>query len=160
MNLADYYRANTAIHSLAKEWGTTPEETRRILKQSYANMLKEASPIKRLHYFALMKTTTPTAEEIMLQIADELIPERIQKTPADPLQELSRTWVLFQTLADHENTTPEEVRKSIAEAIDEAYAATDPAARTKWEELFPEGKPTPEAFITRIAQELRERHLR
>lgn len=44
-------------------------------------------------------------------------------------------------------TTPKQCLADMQEAIDAAWATTDPAAKAYQEQLFPAGKPTVEEFI-------------
>lgn len=70
------------------------------------------------------------------------------------LDELGRAWAVIQTVAANEGKTPAEVRASVKEAIDEAWAFSrhDPAAKAAWDRYFPSGKkPTVEAFIVHLA---------
>ena len=48
----------------------------------------------------------------------------------------------------------ENARKEIEKAIDIAWTSADSAIKEKQKQLFPEGKPTPELFIFRIAAEV------
>ena len=41
------------------------------------------------------------------------------------------------------------------EALDEAWATADPAAKQRQQQLFPDGKPSLEQFIVTLAGELR-----
>ena len=59
--------------------------------------------------------------------------------------------------ADHFGETPEEVRREIQAAIDAAWDTDDLAAMKLQRELFPDGKPTPEQFITTVAKHLKNR---
>lgn len=47
-----------------------------------------------------------------------------------------------------------EARRDMQEALDEAWATADPAAKQRQQELFPDGKPSLEQFIARVAAEL------
>lgn len=47
-----------------------------------------------------------------------------------------------------------EVRRDMQEALDEAWATADPAAKQRQQEMFPDGKPSLEHFIARVAAEL------
>lgn len=54
--------------------------------------------------------------------------------------------------ADHFGETPEQVRADMQEAIAAAWASDDdPAAKALREELFPDGQPSPEEFISVLA---------
>ena len=53
--------------------------------------------------------------------------------------------------------TPEEVRREIQACIDEAWNTDDLAAMNLQRELFPDGKPTPEQFISTVAKHLKSR---
>ena len=59
--------------------------------------------------------------------------------------------------ADHFGQTPEQVRLDMQEAIDEAWATADPAAKALQEQLFPAGKPTPEQFIATVARYMKDK---
>lgn len=158
MTTKDLHKARTTIYSLAKEWGQTPEETRQTIVQSFETMMNDASPVDRLRYLSMVKTPTPTAEEIILQVAKEIVPAQFRAPQPDPLQTVTQAWAIFQKIAQEENTTPEAVRKSIAETIDAAHTSADPKTSAYWNHLFPHGKPTPEAFIIRMSVEARNRY--
>lgn len=59
--------------------------------------------------------------------------------------------------ADRFGQSPEEVRREIQACIDEAWDTEDPAAMKLQRELFPDGKPTPEQFISTVAKHLKNR---
>lgn len=66
---------------------------------------------------------------------------------------------LIQTVALRNNTTPEEVRSAIQEALDAAWAeAWRPGnihAQVRWQQLFPgPRKPAVEEFIVRMSESL------
>ena len=158
MTAKDFQKAHIVIQFLSKEWGQTPDETKQTIVQSFENILKEASPIDRLQYLAIIKTAKPTAEGIILQLAKEIVPEQFGILQPDPLQIITCAWSTFQKIAQEEHTTPAAVRKSIAETIDTAYASPDPKVRAYWQQLFPNGKPCPEAFIYQLANEVRSKN--
>lgn len=59
---------------------------------------------------------------------------------------------VFKKVAQEYGTTPAEVRKEIANAIDVGYSNPDPKVQEKWRKYFPDGKkPSPEKFIRVIA---------
>lgn len=58
--------------------------------------------------------------------------------------------------AEHFGETPEEVKASMEEAIAAAWASDDPAAKALQAELFPDGMPSPEEFIARIARKMKK----
>lgn len=62
---------------------------------------------------------------------------------------------VIRELAQRHSTTPEAIRASIQAAIDAAWNTTDPAAKTRQQQLFPDGqKPTVEEFLIRVSREL------
>ena len=75
MTAEDLARVNIVLQGLAEEFGTTPEELRQTLEQSYDNMIAEADPIKRFQYFVMFPNGRPSAEEIILQMAHEILSE-------------------------------------------------------------------------------------
>lgn len=62
---------------------------------------------------------------------------------------------VIRTLAQRDGVSSEEVLKQIQESIDAAWDNQDPAVRWKQLQLFPAGKPTVEAFVLRLAKELK-----
>lgn len=62
---------------------------------------------------------------------------------------------VIRTLAQRDGVKPEDVRASMQEAIDAAWENQDPAIRWKQLQMFPAGKPTVEAFVLRLAKELK-----
>ncbi len=65
---------------------------------------------------------------------------------------------LFMQIAIENNTTPEEVRREIEKAIDEAMSSPDPQARIFWENIPKKSaKPTPEEVIAYIAGEIKKK---
>lgn len=72
------------------------------------------------------------------------------------LKEWIRAKAVIQELADREGKTPGEIRASMQEAIDEAWATADPAAKARQLELFPDGKkPTVEHFMLTLSKYIR-----
>lgn len=69
-----------------------------------------------------------------------------------------REWIrakaVIRELARRDGVSPAAVRASMQEAIDEAWATADPAARAEQLRRFPAGKPTVEAFMIRLAGDL------
>ena len=61
----------------------------------------------------------------------------------------------IQGTADHFGQPPEDVRREIQAAIDAAWDTDDLAAMKLQRELFPDGKPTPEQFISTVAKHLK-----
>lgn len=55
-------------------------------------------------------------------------------------------------LAKKEGTTPKAIRASMQEAIDAAWATDDTTEKATQSHLFPNGKPSLEAFIARISE--------
>ena len=65
--------------------------------------------------------------------------------------------VIAQVAKQH-GTTPDEVRKEMAFAIQEGFNNPDPEVQAMWKRFFPDGKqPTPEQFIKVIAGEVKRR---
>lgn len=62
---------------------------------------------------------------------------------------------VIRMLAQRDGIRPEDVRASMQEAIDAAWENQDPAVRWKQLQMFPAGKPTVEAFVLRLAKELK-----
>lgn len=63
----------------------------------------------------------------------------------------------IQGTADRFGQSPEDVRREIQAAIDAAWDTEDPDAMKLQEDLFPDGKPTPEQFISTVAKHLKNR---
>jgi len=64
---------------------------------------------------------------------------------------------VLRSLAAKDGISVLEVRLSIQQSIDEAWALSrsDPAAKAHWDKLFPDGKkPSVDAFICRLGQEM------
>ena len=59
---------------------------------------------------------------------------------------------VFRAIAKQYGTTPKEVRQEIQVAIDEAWDTDDLATVKLQRELFPDGKPTPEKFLSTLAK--------
>ena len=57
---------------------------------------------------------------------------------------------IFKRVAEHYGTTPDVIRAEIQIAVDAAWE--DPTRKESREKMFPEGKPSPELFIQRIAE--------
>ena len=73
------------------------------------------------------------------------------------LLEFLKVQRVLQSMAAQQGVTVLEVRLSIQEAINEAWAnsRTDPAAKAAWDEYFPDGrKPSVEAFIAHLGNRL------
>lgn len=73
------------------------------------------------------------------------------------LLEFLKVQRVLQSIAARDGVTVLEVRLSIQEAINEAWAnsRTDPAAKAAWDEYFPDGrKPSVEAFIAHLGNRL------
>ena len=66
-------------------------------------------------------------------------------------REWLRAQTVIQILADRQGRTPNEIRASMQDAIDEAWRTTDPAALQEQWRRFPDGKPTPEEFIVTMS---------
>ena len=65
---------------------------------------------------------------------------------------------VISQVAQQHRTTPDEVRKEMAFAIQEGFNNPDPEVQTMWKRLFPDGKqPTPEQFIKVLAGEVKRR---
>ena len=60
----------------------------------------------------------------------------------------------IRKLAKREETSKRAILASMQEAIDAAWATDDPTAKAVQSQLFPDGKPSPEAFIARLSQEI------
>lgn len=52
---------------------------------------------------------------------------------------------------------PKEVRQQIQDMIDRVWLRNDPETRTMRQQLFPDGKPTPEIFISCTVKNTRNR---
>ena len=61
---------------------------------------------------------------------------------------------IFQLIAKQHGVSPKHVRAEIQKAIDAAW--NDPQGRAEQQRLFPEGKPSPELFITRLAEQVKK----
>lgn len=61
---------------------------------------------------------------------------------------------VIRTLAQRDGISSEEVLQKIQESIDAAWDNQDPAVRWKQLQLFPAGKPSPEAFIVHMAKQI------
>ena len=61
---------------------------------------------------------------------------------------------IFQLIAKRHGVTPEHVRAEIQIAIDAAW--NDPEGREEQLRIFPEGKPSPELFIARLAEQIEQ----
>ena len=59
-------------------------------------------------------------------------------------------------VAKQYGVSADEVRKEMQAAIDAAWNSPDPAVRAKQRELFPNGKPSIEAFIHRVIRRAKE----
>lgn len=73
------------------------------------------------------------------------------------LLEFLKVQRVLQSIAARDGVTVLEVRLSIQEAINEAWAnsRTDPSAKAAWDEYFPDGrKPSVEAFIAHLGNRL------
>ena len=65
----------------------------------------------------------------------------------------------FEQLALRTGKPQEQLWTEIQNAIDAAWASEAPEAKTSQNELFPEGKPTPEQFIAVLARTIAEEML-
>lgn len=65
---------------------------------------------------------------------------------------------LFMQIALENNTTPQEIRKEIEKAIDEAMNNPDPKTRIFWDNIPKRGaRPTPEEVIAYAAAEVKKK---
>lgn len=58
---------------------------------------------------------------------------------------------VIRRTAQHYDMPTAEVRAEIQKCLDDAWNTDDPAVKQAQEKLFPEGKPTMEEFICRVA---------
>lgn len=59
---------------------------------------------------------------------------------------------IYRRIAEEHNTTPEEVRKEMQEAILAGFHSTEPEIQKKWDSIpFQGEEPTPEEVITYLA---------
>jgi len=65
----------------------------------------------------------------------------------------------LERLAMRTGRSREQICAEIQAAIDAAWASEAPEAKTLQNELFPEGKPTPEQFIAVLARTIAEEML-
>jgi len=63
---------------------------------------------------------------------------------------------VFEQIAEQYGVSVGEVVRGIQIAVDEAWNNPDPAIRARQRELFPNGKPSVEEFIRKIAQQVEE----
>ena len=70
--------------------------------------------------------------------------------------EKHRTKNIIKKTAKLHGTTTEQCRVDMQEVIDAAWSSADPAARARQNELFPNGKPTVEEFLNRVAAEIKK----
>ena len=75
MSAEDFARANIVIHGLAEEFGKTPDEVRKNFENAYEDIIASADTIKQFQYFTMFPDGNPTAEEIILQLAKEVLSE-------------------------------------------------------------------------------------
>ena len=62
---------------------------------------------------------------------------------------------ILEKIAKENGTTPENVRREIQRAIDEAYGHHNADAQPLWNKMAPSGnKPTPEEFVMQLAMML------
>ena len=59
---------------------------------------------------------------------------------------------IFHRIAKQRGVSPEHVRAEIQSTISAAW--NDPISHKKLQQLFPEGQPSPELFILRLAEQL------
>lgn len=72
------------------------------------------------------------------------------------LKERIRAKAVIQELAQREGKSPEEIRRSMQECIDEAWDNKTQTSAAAWLRYFPDGKkPTLEEFMCRLAKELK-----
>ena len=62
---------------------------------------------------------------------------------------------VIEKAASHFGKTPKKVQKEIKEIIDIAWASDDPQVKAFQQQHFPNGKPTPEEFITVVAKTIK-----
>lgn len=67
------------------------------------------------------------------------------------IQQRNHVNQLIQDLAKSKGRPASQIRKEMREAIDAAWQTSDPAAQARQRQLFPEGKPSLELFILRLA---------
>jgi len=75
-----------------------------------------------------------------------ITPEVINMKIRDKLK--AKNVILASAL--HHGISYRKCRAEIAASIDEAWATADPAAKARQDQLFPNGKPTPEQFIVTL----------
>jgi len=63
---------------------------------------------------------------------------------------------IFEQIAAQHGVSVTEVVREIQIAVDDAWDNLDPAIRARQRELFPNGKPSVEEFIRKIAQQVEE----
>jgi len=63
----------------------------------------------------------------------------------------------IQAAAEQFGLTPEQMYREIRACIEEAWSSNDPAVRARQNVLFPNGKPTPEQFISTLAKQIKQR---
>ena len=61
---------------------------------------------------------------------------------------------VIRRVAQRHGLSTDDVRREMQAALDEARATADPAAKQRQQELFPDGWPSLEQFIARVAAEL------
>ncbi len=69
--------------------------------------------------------------------------------------EIMKVWTIFEIMAAKKGITPAEIRKELQEGIDLAWASTDPIIQANHLRLFPQGKPSVEAFLLKLAKDLK-----
>ena len=62
---------------------------------------------------------------------------------------------ILRKIAVQHGVSVDEVERDILETIDAAWNDADPSVRTRQQELFPNGKPTVEVFIRKMAEQIR-----
>ena len=62
---------------------------------------------------------------------------------------------VIEKTAAHFGENSKEVQKKIKEIIDIAWASDDPQVKAFHQQHFPNGKPTPEEFITVVAKTIK-----
>lgn len=70
-------------------------------------------------------------------------------------EEEQRGRAALEAVAAQKNVPISKVLADCKEAIDVAWATSDPAAKRKQKIIFPEGKPSPEIFVARLGKLLR-----
>ena len=64
---------------------------------------------------------------------------------------------IIERVAKEHNESPENVRREMEYAIDQAFPNNDPKVQRKLNEYFPDGKPSVEEFIEKISNVISSR---